>query len=111
MATWLSAEEISRVFLVQQQTLVSYSARGNLGVRTDVRGQRVFNPRQVESLFPRRGQGQRRSGSLGTLGQAKLGPRQPSTLRVGPGYRSSMPQCDNQADFGGLGHIKMAKIA
>ena len=74
MANWLSADELSRLFVVQPDTLASYSARGNLGSRMDVRGRRVFSMRQVESLFPRRGENGRRVGAaLGTLGQAKLG--------------------------------------
>ena len=75
MANWLSADELSRLFVVQPGTLASYSARGNLGSRLDVRGQRVFSRRQVESLFPRRGKNGCRMGTgLGRLGQMKLEP-------------------------------------
>jgi len=112
MATWLSADEVARLFVVQPETLVSYSARGNLGVRTDVRGRRVFSIRQVESLFPRRGADGRRSGAtLGTLGVAKLGANSAAALSDHSGYRNRIKR---RGDFQSpiiTKHLGMAKIA
>ena len=77
MANWLTADELSRLFVVQPETLMSYSARGNLGSRLDVQGQRVFSRRQVENLFSPRGEnGLRVGAALGRLGHMKLEPNE-----------------------------------
>ena len=77
MANWLTADELSRLFVVQAETLLAYSARGNLGSRLDVQGQRVFSRRQVETLFSRRGDnGLRVGAALGRLGQVRLEPNE-----------------------------------
>jgi hypothetical protein len=74
MATWKSAAELSRAYLVGAERLLEYSRRGNLPMSLADDGTALFDEEIVCRLFRSRRSAPPVNGqNLGVLGEARLG--------------------------------------
>jgi hypothetical protein len=74
MATWKSAAELSRAYLVGADRLLDYSRRGNLPMSLEADGTPLFDEQIVARLFrSRRSVPPVNGQNLGVLGEARLG--------------------------------------
>ena len=73
MSEWWPAERISEHYVVGENRLMAYSARGNLPSRRDGQGRWLFDVDVVRSLFRCRDAAMAPDLPAGTLGAVKLG--------------------------------------
>lgn len=76
MATWKTAPELSRRYLVGAERLLDYSRRGNLPMRREADGTPLFDEDIVARLFRLRhalGVPLTSGANLGVLGETRLG--------------------------------------
>jgi len=71
---WMKSVEITGLYRVGVAKLEQFAARGNLGIKKDAWGQRLYSAQDVARMFPRRDAlGATNSGAcFGRLGETRL---------------------------------------
>ncbi|MEE2960783.1 MAG: hypothetical protein VYA34_08570 [Myxococcota bacterium] len=82
MNLWLSAKEIKKNYKVGLNTLLKYSARGNLPMKNQQNGGTLFSVYHVAKLFPKRHQSMGMTIIPPRLGVTRLGGCNTESLRT-----------------------------
>ncbi len=71
---WMKSVEITSVYRVGVEKLEQFAARGNLGIKKNALGQRLYNSQDVARIFPRRDamSANLLGNCLGYLGESRL---------------------------------------
>lgn len=76
MARWITAAELSKIFVVGSERLLEFARRGDLPCHWDQQGRALFDSEYASTLFRRRGVALAAHAEphLGVLGSVRLGP-------------------------------------
>ena len=71
---WMKSVEITGLYRVGTAKLEQFAARGNLGIKKDAFGQRLYSAQDVARMFPRRDalHATNAGASFGRLGETRL---------------------------------------
>ena len=86
---WMKAIEICGTYRVSASTLERYALRGNLAIKRNVQGQRLYDAHAVSRMFPRHdAMAAPRAMTLGTIGQTRLAEFEQISVLPGPALRA-----------------------
>ena len=89
---WMKALEISGIYRVNPSTLERYALRGNLAVKCDVQGQRLYDSQSVARMFPRQdAMSAPAAMTLGTIGQTRLAEFEQISVLPRPAMQAPIP--------------------